>query len=147
MLDPKYARGRQRRLLEVIERQKLDAAVIGLSPHVYYFTAHLPFWLHHVALVLTADGRSLLVAANKESPGAAADEVETYEATWNGTQRQEQPALVASAVLAALTDGHCRRIAIDTSAVTALIAAAFDGATTPIDSDLWQLRRRKDPDA
>jgi len=33
----------------------LDAVVIGHSPHVYYFTAHLPFWQQFAGRVF-ADG-------------------------------------------------------------------------------------------
>ena len=144
MLDPAFARKRQKRLLEVLRDRELDAAVIGSSPHVYYLTAHLPFWQHHAATVLFANGRSALITANAPNRAAAADRVESYEATWNGTQRQEQPALVAAAVLANL--GAARRIGIDSSPVTALVVDACDRTTVPIDSDLWQVRRRKDPD-
>ena len=42
----------------------VDAVVIGDVPHVYYFSAFRPFWLHQAALVLFADGRSLLVSPN-----------------------------------------------------------------------------------
>lgn len=146
MLDPVHARTRQRRLADVLQRHKLDAAVIGLSPHVYYFTAHLPFWLQYAGLIVHADGRSRLVTANTPATGVAADRVESYEASWHGTQRQEQPALVATALLTILADTGVQRVGIDSSPVTALVATALDGLAVPIDSDLWQLRRRKDPD-
>ena len=146
MLEPDHARRRQRRLLEVLQRNKLDAAAFGLQSHVYYFTAHLPFWLHQVGFLLFADGKSLLVAANAAPQAAAADRVETFEASWQGTQRQEQPALVATALLDVLAAGGAKRIGIDSSAATTLVASAFRGATAPLDADVWQLRRRKDPD-
>lgn len=146
MLDPVQSRTRQRRLLQVLHDRKLDAAVFGLAKHVYYFTAHLPFWQQHAGLVVFADGRSVLVSANEPDRRAAADEVRTYEATWNGTQRQEQPALVADRLLQVVTERGASRIGIDTSAVTVGIANAAEGACTPIDPDVWELRRRKDPD-
>ena len=146
MLDPSHARHRQRRLLQVLHDRKLDAAVIGWTKNVYYLTAHLPFWQHHAGLVLFADGRSTLVTANKPDGSAAADVVNSYEATWNGTQRQEQPELVAAALLEVLSCGSAGRVGIDSSAVTARVAADSELECVPIDADLWQLRRRKDPD-
>ena len=43
MLTPILSRQRQKRLLEVMEKRRLDAVVIGANHHVYYFTAHFPF--------------------------------------------------------------------------------------------------------
>lgn len=146
MLDPILARVRQQRLLKVMAERKLDAAVIGVPKHVYYFTAHLPFWQHHAGFILSADGRSVLISANEPAKHAAADEVRTYEATWNGTQRQEQPELVARAaqeVLGAMKSG---RIGVDASPVTALFSLASERKCVSIDSDVWQLRRPKDAD-
>lgn len=146
MLDPAQARVRQRRLLQVLRDRKLDAAVIGHARHVYYFTAHLPFWQQHAGVVVFADGRSVLITANARDARAAADELRTYEASWNGTQRQEQPALVADQLLEALNERGASQIGIDTSAVTVGVAAATEGVCVPIDADVWELRRRKDPD-
>jgi Xaa-Pro dipeptidase len=146
MLDAVNARNRQKRLLKVLEERKLDAAVLGVSKHVYYFTAHLPFWQNHAAVIVFADGRSVLVSANSPDKKAAADEVQAYEATWAGTQRQEQPALVAAEALQILASRNAAHIGIDASPVTAMVSAAFEGVSVPIDADLWQLRRVKDPD-
>ena len=144
MLDPVLSRARQKRMLELLERRKLDALVVGSTPHVYYFTAHLPFWLHHVGFVLLADGQTNLVVAQPPQVPVASDSVTLYEATWNGTQRQEQPQVVADLLLSAM--GGASRIGIDASAVTSALALRFDGDAVSIDPDLWQLRRRKDPD-
>lgn len=146
MLDPVNARNRQRRLLKVLEDRKLDAAVLGISKYVYYFTAHLPFWQQYAAVVVFADGRSVLVSANSPDAKAAADEFRAYEATWSGTQRQEQPALLATDVLEILGSRHAARVGIDASPVTAVLAVAFEGVCNPIDADVWQLRRCKDDD-
>ena len=146
MLDPGQSRKRQQRLLKVLHERKLDAALIGHTPHVYYLTAHLPFWQHFAGLVLFSDGRSTLITANQPAKTAAADAVQCYEASWNGTQRQEQPRLVADALLAAMAGRGAGRIGIDTSAVTAMVAVSSEADCVPIDADLWQLRRQKDPD-
>jgi Xaa-Pro aminopeptidase len=149
MLHAEFSRARQRRLLEIMSRRRLDAVVVGSSKHVYYLSAHRPFWLHHAAFALTADARSLLICANSPAKDAAADEIETFDATWDGTQRQEQPALVADH-LAVLADwfGRNRRIGLDASPVTAELLLRLRGGmeATGIEEDMWQLRRRKDAD-
>lgn len=147
MLDRTFAKRRQQELLDFMERRKLDAVAIGATPNVYRLTAHLPFWLHHVGLALFADGRSALVAPASALPkDAASDDVIPYEATWNGTQRQEQPLTVADLLIERLGSRAAGRIGIDASAVAAAVATQFDGDAETIDPDLWQLRRRKDPD-
>jgi len=145
MLNPTQATVRQKRLLSVLAERKLDAVVLGASPHIYYLTAHLPFWQQFAGLILFGDGRSDLVAAKKVD-GVAADTVTTYEATWNSTQRQEQPELVASAMLGELSKRRAARIGIDSSAVSAMVALESGLDCNSVDADLWQLRRVKDPD-
>lgn len=145
MLQPELCRRRQHRLLEVMQRERLDAVIVGRPAHVYYLSAHWPFWLHSPAFVLRADGRSLLVSGNEPATGVAADEVIAYEASWSGTQRQEQPAVVAAHMLEALRAGRAARIGLDATAVTSQLALAVNDARA-IDPALWQLRRQKDPD-
>jgi Xaa-Pro dipeptidase len=146
MLQPEQSRQRQRRLLETLARQNLDAVVLGASHHVYWGSAHRPHWLQQAGLILFADGRSWLVTANSPNQSAAADEVVAYEANWNATLRQEQPMAVAEIVLKQLQLRRARRVGIDASAVTSQVAIAFDGEVVSIDPDLWQYRRRKDAD-
>ena len=146
MLTLEYSRQRQTRLLQVCLQHKLDAIVVGLPQHVYYFSAHLPFWLHHPGLILFADGRSCLVTANAPARDVAADDVRCYEANWMSTQRQEQPHEVAQVMLAALTERQARRVGIDASLPSSQLALALPGQCISIDTDLWQMRRRKDPD-
>jgi len=146
MLQPDQSRQRQRRLLETLAREKLDAAVLGASHHVYWASAHRPFWLQDAALILFADGRSWLATANSPNQSAAADQIVAYEASWNGTQRQEQATVVAELVLKELQSRRSRRIGIDASAVTSQVAIAFDEEAVSIDADLCQYRRRKDAD-
>ena len=149
MLQPDAARNRQQRLLPELADRQLDAVVIGDPRHVYYLTGHHNFWLHESALVLKADGRSWLVTANSPNQAAAADEVEAYEASRMGTQRLEQPMVVAQRVHDYLTRGTTglQRIGIDASPLTAMLGlAARDDAWTDIQPALWQLRRQKDPD-
>jgi Xaa-Pro dipeptidase len=149
MLQPDLCRQRQRRLLDVMQRERLDAVVVGLPAHVYYLSGHWPFWLHSPAFVLRADGRSVLVSANEPAADVAADEVVAYEASWSGTQRQEQPGVVAEAVRGLLpmpAEYRFRHWGCDTSAVSASLLERAGLSYALIDADLWQLRRQKDAD-
>jgi Xaa-Pro aminopeptidase len=146
MLDPQLSRQRQRRLLDVLQRRKLDAIIVGDRQHVYYLSAFRPVWVHVGGFILWADGRSLLISPNERVANTAADDVVAYEANWFSTLRQEQPAAAAEKVLEALGGRKCKAIGIDASAVCSQVAMGFDGACTAIGPDLWQLRRRKDPD-
>jgi Xaa-Pro dipeptidase len=146
MLDPAASRNRQRRILPGMRETKVDAFVVGLPAHVYYLSAHDNFWQHQSALAVFRDGSSLLVRADGSQGEAAADQIETYEATWNGTQRMDQPAIVAQHLVKALKARGARRIGLDTSVVSQLLAKTFDGQSEMIAPVLWQFRRRKDPD-
>jgi Xaa-Pro aminopeptidase len=77
--------------------------------------------------------------------GAAVDEALTFEARWMATLRQEQPMVVAAQVVEALKARRTREIGVDASSVSSQIALmAVD--VEPIDTVLWQMRRRKDAD-
>src|SRR5436190_3411193 len=146
MLDPKLSRTRQKRLLDQMQRERLDAAVVAQPHHVYYFSAFLTDWLHQSAFVLFSDGRSWLATANAAAKHVAADDVAAFEAQWMATLRQEQPAVVAELVIEQLKERGSKRVGIDGSPVTTHVALGFEGDASAIDSTLWQLRRIKDAD-
>ena len=146
MLQIPFARQRQQRLLAILAQKKVDAAVISWTPHVQYFSTHLAHWAHHAAFILFADGRSWLATANRPPKSAAADQIVAYEASWNATMRSEQPMALADLIVPALTERKAKRIAMDASVVNSQVMMRFDGECSSIDPDLWQLRRRKDPD-
>ncbi len=146
MLDPIHARARQQRLLAAMQTRRLDAAVIGWRSHVSYLTTHIPFWLHESALVLFADGRSLLIAAKDSAIRFATNDVLFYDANWLGTQRENQAGLVAEQVTAQLRRRGVRIVGIDASGVSAAVAQRMDGTCAAIDDELLRMRRRKDTD-
>jgi Xaa-Pro dipeptidase len=129
-----------------MQDRKLDAIVAGWRWHAYYLSGHRAFWQNESALVLFSDGRSLLVSENKPDPSAAADENNFYEATFIGTHRPQQAELAAEKVLAALASRHVRNVGVDSSAVSFEVCNRLEGKCSSIDADLWELRRRKDPD-
>ena len=147
MLHPDHARARQKRLLAEMQAQRLDAVVVAWPQNVYYLTTHRTHWLQQSAVVLWADGRSLLVCANEPARGAAVDDAVAYEANPMGTQRQEQPSVVASRLVEILSARHpTGRIGIDASLVTSQLPTRWEFDAVHINPVLWQLRRRKDPD-
>jgi Xaa-Pro dipeptidase len=146
MLDPALARLRQQRLLPSLQTDRLDAVVIGWRSHVSYFTTHIPFWQQQAALVLFSDGTSALVAAKDSKVRMATDDVRFYEATWLGTQRPNQAALVAEQVVSLLQRRGATRIGTDCSRVNAAVAQRLEGQCVSVDETLWQMRRKKDAD-
>jgi len=146
MLDPTHSRQRQKRILDCLNERELDAIVLGLPQHVYYASSHRPFWLHSSAFVLLADGRSIVTTADASAKHPAADEVVHFEANWMGTQRQDQPEVVAAHVNTILKHRKIKCLGIDASAVTAQLSLAFDGQIESIDAAMWQIRRSKFPD-
>jgi Xaa-Pro dipeptidase len=149
MLDATFCKQRQKRLLDVMQTQRLDAIVVGQPWHVYYLSGHWTDWRHQSAFVLFGDGRAVLVSPNSPNPKAAADEALSFEANWHGTLRQEQPIAAAAVVVQRLEAAGRRhiKVGIDSSATTAQVAMQQTlGTCDPIDSHLFQLRRVKDAD-
>lgn len=145
MLELSSCHGRQKRLLDKLGNTA-DAVVISAPHHVYYFSGYWTDWRHQSALVLDADGRSLLLSPNTPAKNVAADNVRAFEANWKSTLRQEQPAVVATAVTDVLSEWGVKRIGFDASAVASQLVAAGRFAAAPIDDTLFQLRRIKDAD-
>src|SRR5580692_4681185 len=115
MLSPHFCRQRQKRLLEIMERERLDAVFLGSPPDVYYFSAFLPHSMHHAGTIITADGRSCLISPIVQTDTLAADEVVSFDAQWMGTLRQEQPRVVADRALKWLSSRKTRRLGLDAS--------------------------------
>ena len=145
--------------------RQLDAVCVGLPWHVQYLTGFLPKWLHQAAAIVFADGQVILVACNGTQALAdqlkntalptseypfAVDQIIEFEPSWMSTLRQEQPQTVARLIVTALQTRKCIRFATDTSIVSDAVREIAEGSCGKkierIDSDLWQLRRRKESD-
>ena len=147
MLQIQYCRQRQQRLAHEALGM-LDAVVLGAVPNVYYFSGHLPFWLHQPAALLDRTGKFTLCSANKPAAQTAADKVLAYEANWNGTLRMDQPFTAAMLIADEIRQSGARRVGIDASAITSQLPLLLGGEVEfmPLDPTLHQLRRAKDPD-
>ncbi len=147
-IDLAACRGRQQRVLKVMQEARLDLLIVTQIEHVQWLAGPQFRWVFQPAAALTADGRLLLVAPNKPPETAAADEIATYEAQWHSTLRNDQREAsceVLKKLLAALPTP--KRIGMEGSSFPLpLCSAAPDGEWIDMEPDLYRLRRRKDAD-
>src|SRR5947209_1925801 len=95
-IDLAACRGRQRRVLAEMERQRLDLVIVTQAEHVQWLAGpRFDFKFSPIA-ALAADGRLTLVAPSNSGKladiVAAADEIVPYEAQWLSTLRNDQRA-------------------------------------------------------
>ena len=144
MLDPNLCRERQDRLVQTLVSRGLDAAVIGHRQLVYYFANHRPHWLQHAALVVRNDGKSWLITANRGDDKAAADDVRSYEAQWNATQRTNQPGLISEVVGEHLKEQKLKRVGVDASGVSSqVMLSSGELAFETLEPEIAWIRRVK----
>ncbi len=146
-INPAACRGRQKRLLDVMAKQGLDLVVVTQIEHVQYLAGPRFGSVFQPAAALAADGKLYLVAPNEPPAVSAADETATYEAQWKCTLRNDQRAASAEA-LGKLLSGKAKakRVGVEGSSFGPHMAAAVGGETVDIEPEIFQLRRRKDPD-
>ena len=82
-LDPQACRGRQRRLLEVMEAHDLDLVVVRMREHVQWLSGAFFRDIFSPAAALTRGGQLAVVVPERRPPEVEADEVLTYEAKWH----------------------------------------------------------------
>jgi Xaa-Pro dipeptidase len=87
-------RARQQRLIEVLNENGLDGAIISRREHVYYFTGWLHKRHHAAAAMVRADGEVTLVAADADAE-VAADKIVPYETGYLSTMHNRQYEMVA----------------------------------------------------
>ena len=141
-----HARDRQRLLVEMMNRRRLAAVVLGRPEHVYWATGHrLAHRQHESACLLRADGHMTVFTANTEDTAAAADAVVPFEANWDGTVRQEQ-----AYTIALLISGRIGRqtFGVDGHAVTSALLTLLEDPppAESVDVELHGFRRSKWPD-
>jgi len=144
MLDLDWCRKRQDRLLAIINRHGLDAAILMNPKTVHYFTGSLVDTALPQAFAIDADGDSLLVT-NRQPEQTAASEVVIYTAytiqrLFSRASMHEE--LVST--LAGWYTGQSLGLEFD----FATFGAGWELAEEPTDltPDLQRIRRHKDPD-
>jgi Xaa-Pro aminopeptidase len=140
-------RGRQQRLLEIMRRRQLELVVVTQLEHVQYLAGPRFGWVFQPVAALCADGKLTLVAPNKAPEQSAADEVLTYQAQKHSTLRNDQRQASSEVLAGALAGRKYRRIGVEYSTWGQHLAQALGSAQViDIEPDLYELRRRKDPD-
>ena len=146
-------RGRQRRLIDVMQRGDVPLAVVTQHEHVQWLTGHyIPRTFQSVA-ALTADGHLTVVVPPKMvdaltgDDGPAADTILSYEAQWHSTLRNDQRQASSEVLIEALRQrGDAKRIGVEFSSFGPHLANALTAEWIDIEPDLYRLRRRKDAD-
>jgi Xaa-Pro aminopeptidase len=140
-------RGRQQRLIEVMQRLDVELAIVTQTEHVQYLAGPRFGPVFQPAAALSVDGKLTLVAPNKPPEVVAADEVLTYEAQWCSTLRNDQRQAASAVLLKWLKDtSQPKRLGVEFSSFDQHLAQAIDASLIDVEPDLYRLRRRKDPD-
>ncbi len=145
-IDINACRGRQRRLLEAVEPLGVDLTVVSRRESVQWLTGvHVRAPFEPIAAI-AADGSVTLVVPDRQADAtAAADDVLGYEAKWHSTTRDEQRA-ASSAVLQAKLPAAPKRAGCEFEAFCPQLFLSWNAPLVEIDSIVFELRRRKDPD-
>jgi len=145
-VDVEACRGRQQRLLELIEPLETDLALLTRRESVQWLTgAHVRPPFEPIA-AMTPEGHVTLVLPEQQAADAsAADEIIGYENKWHSTMRDEQRA-ASSTLLLDKRRRAPKRVACEFEAFPPQLLLSWNAALVEIDSLLFDLRRRKDPD-
>lgn len=155
MLESSCCRNRQRRVVAIMERMDVDQVLLTRPEHVQYLTGFRPHRLMSAAVILGRDGHCTLVAPNQTPEAAAADEFLVFPAQFRATLRQDQlraigEAIEASPILRAEAGSRRCRIGIEYSQAAEYprqaLASGKQAEWIDVESELWNLRRRKDRD-
>ena len=140
-------RARQKRMLELMQREQLDLVIVTQIEHVQYLAGPRFAWTFQPAAALTSDGRLTLVAPTRAPEVAAADEIVTYQAQKHSTLRNDQRQASSEVLAGALASRKYKRVGVEYSSCGQHLAAAFGAARfIDIEPALYQMRRIKDPD-
>jgi Xaa-Pro dipeptidase len=156
MLTPRGCKRRQDRLRELMDRLDLDAVLLSDPHEIYYFTGLLldppgSAFAFPALLCFERSGDSWL-ASHLQDGDALVDERVSYEFHLLFTTNPDPMRRLAE-VVAAQSAGRRppKRVGYQDEALPRLIGEVYarvarPGAWVPIDDDLAEMQRRKDPD-
>lgn len=150
-VDVEACRGRQRRLLAEMQRERLELVVLTRNDSIQWLTGAQVGPLFAPAAVIDANGQvTLVVPSRMASQTVAADEIVPYEEKWHSTIRDEQrtlsnDALLARLLLTGLSD-RPQHVGGEWSSFGPQLQAAFGGEVIDVEPMLFRLRRHKDAD-
>lgn len=136
-----HCRARQQRLRESLVKLKVARAIIVAPENIQWLTGFRPHPLMRAVVELKVEGHCLLIAPGTEPSHHAADAVQTFEAQWLCTLRQDQ----LHAALRQLKSSNLPT-AVEFSAAGANVHQILEDTPVDVDAVIWQLRRRKNPD-
>ena len=138
-------RARQTRLRDFMSRHSIDLVVVTRIEHVQYLTGFRSPTVFSPAAALWADGHCLLVAAHKQPPSAAADDVRVYEAKRLSTMHSEQRHISTKVLIDAIaTRPQCKHVGVEYSSCGPEVTTQIDAKLFDIEPELYRLRRKKD---
>ena len=120
--------------------------MLAVAANVRWLTNFATDWKQLSVCVIFGDGRTLLISANSPAKEAAVDEAKAYVASTNGTQRSDQPATLASAVVDALRSRKAKKIAVDAGPLSAALMLDPTFEFISAEPIVHELRRAKDAD-
>ncbi len=146
-VDIAACRLRQQRLLAVMQRLRLDLVIVTQNQHVQYLVGPRFEWTFSPVAAISADGRMILVAPYELKEPVAADKTLTYEAKSLSTLRNDQRHKSSQVLIDALAKNPCaRRLGVEFSSCGPELTSPLGAEVVNIEPDLYELRRRKDPD-
>ncbi len=157
-LELSQCQQRQQRLKQALQSRQIDFALLKSPANVQYFTGFRPHPLLQALLLISAEGKSVLVAPNEIPEYCTADEVVPFPAQWLCTLRQDQTTAAGLALAqtlaqplkhAALLPRSGQTIGLEDSAMNFGLPAVLSENSwklVNLEPELWKLRRCKDSD-
>lgn len=140
-------RGRQQRLIAVMNELDVPMAVVTQHAHVQWLAGPRFRDALYCAALLRADGHLTLFAPGKEPPIAAADEIVVFEAKSLSTMRSDQAEKCCEQVLKVIrAAGEPGRIGCEFPSYPHYLSEPLSSELVDIEPALYRLRRRKDAD-
>jgi Xaa-Pro aminopeptidase len=145
-VDILACRGRQQRLLAVLERLGLEIAILSRHESIQWLTGALVRPPFAPLAAIAANGSVTLVVPERQLDiVAAADELVGYEAKWHSTTRDDQQA-ASAAVLRTLIPTLPSRAGCELEAFCPHKHFDWSAPIAELDATMFQLRRQKDAD-
>jgi Xaa-Pro aminopeptidase len=144
-----YSAKRRARFIELLIRERLDAGVITDVHDIYYFTgtiipADLP-----ALLALRTDGTSLVICPAEFEVGSV-DRALHYQWNHRGTRNPSVIGIMLEVLADAWRPAARHRIGVQSNSLLECVSQILEHTGTndflPIDAELEQMQRRKDPD-
>lgn len=142
MLTKEGCRARQKRLVEHLDKNGLDGAVITHRSHVYYFTGYLSHWNHAPAAYIDRSGRTTVVGWKVDVAATATDDFIEYPAHKFATMPSDQARLAAVGLARAVPKG--KKLGADLAGPGAHVRLA--GEAVDLTTQILTQRQTKDAD-